>query len=86
MLLQQTQSLSGETEKKSTHHNSGVAHRILQVGFIVPQVDGAGFYRRVQSHLQKVDKITETPHKIMQSNPTKPQTTTTNYNTFEHLL
>lgn len=36
-------SVETEREKKNPHHNSGVAHRILQVGFIVPQVGGTGF-------------------------------------------
>lgn len=46
---------AAETE---IYHYSGVAHRILQVGFIVLKVDGTDVQWGVQSHLQRVDKIT----------------------------
>lgn len=52
--------VAGCVQTGSAHHHPGVAHGILQVGLVVPQVDGTGFQRRVQSHLQRADKITGT--------------------------
>lgn len=43
--------LVGERGGWSTHHDSGEAHWIFQVGFVVLQVDRTGLEWRVQSHL-----------------------------------